>query len=106
MIARRDRALLAWLAAGAAGFILLPWYALQDSLLSLGWLRHIASKESAPALIQGMLYGRAWLLVFGALLVIAVVDGRFGLGQSIGEQAVRLGIEKAKATGLSAIASS
>ena len=35
---------------------------------------------------------------------IAVVDGRFGLGQSIGEQAVRLGIEKAKATGLSAIA--
>jgi uncharacterized oxidoreductase len=35
---------------------------------------------------------------------IAVVDGRFGLGQSIGEQAVRLGMEKAKSTGLSAVA--
>lgn len=36
--------------------------------------------------------------------VLAVVDGQFGLGQSIGEQAVRLGIEKAAANGISAIA--
>jgi len=35
--------------------------------------------------------------------VIAVVDGRFGFGQTVAPQAVDLGIEKAKATGLSAI---
>ena len=35
---------------------------------------------------------------------IAVVDGQFGLGQSIGEQAVALGIEKARKHGVSVIA--
>jgi uncharacterized oxidoreductase len=36
--------------------------------------------------------------------VLAVVDGRFGLGQSIGEQAVRLGIQKATRHGVAVIA--
>lgn len=36
--------------------------------------------------------------------VVAVADGRFGFGQTIGEQAVRLGIEKAAKHGLSAVA--
>ena len=35
--------------------------------------------------------------------VIAVVDGQFGFGQTVAPQAVDLGIEKAKAAGLSAI---
>lgn len=35
---------------------------------------------------------------------LAVVDGRFGYGQTVGPQAVRIGIEKCKATGLAAIA--
>jgi uncharacterized oxidoreductase len=36
--------------------------------------------------------------------VIAVVDGQFGFGQSIGEQAMRLGIEKAARQGVAVIA--
>lgn len=36
--------------------------------------------------------------------VIAVVDGEFGLGQSVGEQAVRLGVEKSRQHGVSVIA--
>lgn len=36
--------------------------------------------------------------------VIAVVDGQFGFGQSIGEQAMRLGIEKSARHGVSVIA--
>jgi uncharacterized oxidoreductase len=36
--------------------------------------------------------------------VIAVVDGQFGFGQTIGEQAMRLGIEKAAKSGVSVIA--
>src|SRR6195256_62851 len=35
---------------------------------------------------------------------LAVVDGKFGYGQTVGPQAVRLGIEKCKAAGLAAIA--
>ena len=35
---------------------------------------------------------------------IAVIDGQFGLGQSIGRQAMRLGIEKAKQHGVAVVA--
>ena len=35
--------------------------------------------------------------------VIAVVDGRFGFGQTVAPQAVDVGVEKAKAAGLSAV---
>src|SRR4029077_3559512 len=35
---------------------------------------------------------------------IAVVDGQFGFGQTIGEQATRLGIDKCKRHGVSVIA--
>ena len=36
--------------------------------------------------------------------VIAVVDGRFGFGQTVAPAATRIGIEKCKASGLSAVA--
>ena len=36
--------------------------------------------------------------------VLAVIDGRYGFGQSVGEQAVRHGIDKARAKGVSIIA--
>jgi uncharacterized oxidoreductase len=36
--------------------------------------------------------------------VLAVVDGQFGLGQTIGEQAMRLGVEKAERHGVAVIA--
>src|SRR3954471_12047496 len=35
---------------------------------------------------------------------LAVVDGRFGYGQTVGPEAVRIGIAKCKATGLAAVA--
>lgn len=35
---------------------------------------------------------------------LAVVDGKFGYGQTVGPQAVKIGIEKCKATGLAAVA--
>src|SRR5260221_4708751 len=36
--------------------------------------------------------------------VLAVIDGKFGFGQSVAPQAVAIGIEKCKAMGLSAVA--
>ena len=41
-----------WLAVGAVGFLLVPWYALQDSVFGLGWIPQFATKEAAPALLQ------------------------------------------------------
>src|SRR3954468_22569876 len=35
---------------------------------------------------------------------LAVVDGKFGYGQTVAPQAVKLGIEKCKASGLAAVA--
>src|SRR6266702_6560053 len=66
--------IIAWcLAAGAIGYAVLPWYAVQDSLLSLGWLEHYTAKDNAPALLQMTLHGRTWLLPIAALLVIGVL---------------------------------
>ncbi len=64
------RALLGWLAVGAAAFLLLPWYSLQDSLFGFDWIREFAGKDSAPALLQALNHGRPWLWPVGALLAL------------------------------------
>jgi iron(III) transport system permease protein len=64
---------LFWLAAGAIGFLLVPWYSLHDSVFALSWILHFTSKEAAPALLQVLLHGKAWLVPVGVLLAIAVV---------------------------------
>src|SRR5512139_3551537 len=65
------RALVAWLAVGAAGFALVPWYMLSGSVLSPAWLREFASRDAAPGLLQAALHGRAWLWPVAALLAAA-----------------------------------
>ena len=62
----RRAAALCWLAVGAAGFLLVPWYALQDSVLGAG-----AGSRSSPArtprrrCCRSSLHGRAWLAPLG-----------------------------------------
>lgn len=65
------KAIALWLAVGGLGFLALPWYALPDSIVSIGWLTHSTAKENAPALLQALLHGRGWLLAIGALLLAA-----------------------------------
>src|SRR5664279_3839825 len=65
------KAMLFWIAVGAAGFALLPWYALQDSIASVGWLKDYTAKDNAPALLQALKYGRVWLLPVGAIFLAA-----------------------------------
>ncbi|MFO1323844.1 MAG: iron ABC transporter permease [Burkholderiales bacterium] len=65
----RNRVLGTWLAVGAAGFAVVPWYALQGSVLGFGWLFRWTSADSAPALIQAIAHGRGWLLPLGLALV-------------------------------------
>ncbi|MEO8344446.1 MAG: iron ABC transporter permease [Betaproteobacteria bacterium] len=64
-----QRALIAWLFVGTIGFCLLPWYALQDSVISIAWLRNVSGSDNAPALMQSFRHGRTWLLPLGVLLI-------------------------------------
>ena len=65
----RERVLAGWLAVGAVGFLVVPWYALQDTVLAVAWLRNWTSKEAAPALLQIFAYDRVWLAPLGLLLL-------------------------------------
>jgi len=67
------RAPVFWLAVGAASFALVPWYAVPDSIWSIDWLRHWLTKDNAPAWLQAMLYGRAWLWPVAAFLIAGIV---------------------------------
>jgi len=71
-VSPRQRLLAAWLAAGTAGFVLVPWYALPGSALSLRWLADPAGRDHAPALLQVLLHGRTWLAWGGLLLAASV----------------------------------
>jgi iron(III) transport system permease protein len=67
------RPLLAWLALGAAGFLLVPWYMLQGSVLSPAWVAAFASRDAAPGVLQATLHGRAWLWPVALLLAAAAL---------------------------------
>jgi iron(III) transport system permease protein len=66
-----QRAILGWLAVGIAGVLLVPWYALQGSVFVPAWFASLANKDHAPALLQALLHGRAWLWPVVLLLVAA-----------------------------------
>ena len=55
----------------AAGLTLVPWYALQDTVFAIKWMRQFGGKEQAPALWQIASYGKVWLLALPALLLAA-----------------------------------
>lgn len=51
-----------WLACGVAGFALFPWYAVEDGFFSFEWrFGFPLAAESAPAVLQAALHGKAWL---------------------------------------------
>jgi iron(III) transport system permease protein len=66
-----DRTLVLWLAVGWAGFLLLPWYDQLDSFWTFRWLTsgYPLGSEPAPALLQGLLHGKPWLLPVGLFLI-------------------------------------
>src|SRR5437016_10713577 len=63
------KAVLFWLAVGAAGFLVVPWYAVEPSLLSTAWISTYSSKESAPGLVQSLEHGRIWLMPIAVVLL-------------------------------------
>jgi iron(III) transport system permease protein len=59
-----NRALGLCLAVGWIGFLILPWYAIEDGFWSLAWLAdgYPADSDYAPALLQALWHGKIWLL--------------------------------------------
>ena len=58
----RSRSLAAWLAVGWVGFLLLPWYAIEDGIFFSDWVWfYPVDQEAGPAPIQAAVYGRWWL---------------------------------------------
>ncbi len=65
------RALAIWVAVGAVGFLVLPWYGLQDTVLSFSWIPHWRDIDNAPAVLQASLHSRPWLWPLAVMLVAA-----------------------------------
>ena len=62
----------AWLAAGVAGWLVLPWYALPDAFVwSTGLATLWSAQDTAPAIVQATRAGRVWL--WGPLLGLVAV---------------------------------
>src|SRR5437879_9711079 len=65
---------LTWSLVGVAGWALLPWYAIADGIFSPGWpARILTDRDLAPAALQVILFGRAWLLGPALALLAALV---------------------------------
>ncbi len=79
-----------WLAIGAVGYLCAPWYALDASLLSTGWLRDLAAKPNAPALLQALQHGRVWLAPTGALLLASGIALRPRIMRDVRSRALLL----------------
>jgi iron(III) transport system permease protein len=71
------RAATGWLGLAWLAFAILPWYALPgDGWLDPGWLRRYPDTATAPALLQGILHGRAWLLPAALPLLLPILARR------------------------------
>lgn len=57
---------------GVAALVLLPWYRLEGGFFGLGWVSGFGSEPStAPGVLEIMRYGRPWLAIAAAFLLMA-----------------------------------
>lgn len=65
-----DRWLLAAVLAALAGFVFVPWYALEDGFFTLQWLYYFPFDiDTAPAALQTFYFSRSWLLAIVPFLL-------------------------------------
>lgn len=74
-----NKNLILWLTIGLVGFLIFPWYAIEDGFWSFEWLWDGFPHDSsyAPGLIQIFVADRYWLApVLFFLLIVFLVKGR------------------------------
>ena len=71
-----------WLAIGLLAYVVLPWYAIQDTAWYSVLPQVLGGSETASGVVQALVHGRKWLLVGMIGLVIAAI----GLGMPAGKQ--------------------
>ena len=62
-----------WLVVGLLAYLLLPWYAIQDTAWYSVLPQVMGGPETANGVVQAMVHGRKWLLVGLIGLVVASV---------------------------------
>ena len=68
-----DRALRLWLAAGGLAYVILPWYAIQDTAWYTVMGQIFGGAETASGMVQILAHGRVWLAVGLAGLCVAAI---------------------------------
>jgi iron(III) transport system permease protein len=58
-----DRTVALWLAVGLIGYVILPWYVIEDGFWSFEWLLggYPTDRDFAPAILLVFIDGKAWL---------------------------------------------
>ncbi len=60
---------LNWILIGSLGFFILPWYVVDDGLLSLEWLLYYSFEDYGSGFIVSLFYNRFWILPIVAPLL-------------------------------------
>ena len=79
-----NRPLWVWLLIGILGYVLLPWYAQQDSNGLLAVTRVWSDEQAGNGLLQALHWGRPWLLLGLAGLGVAGVGVLLAAGRKQG----------------------
>ena len=80
-----DKAVRLWLLAGLLAYLVLPWYAIQDTAWYSVLPQILEGTETANGLVQALAYGRTWLLVGLAGLALAAVGLTVPPGKAQGQ---------------------
>ncbi|WGT62255.1 ABC transporter permease [Variovorax paradoxus] len=81
---RSQRWVWAWVALGFAAYLVLPWYAIQDSTWYEAVPQVFGQAEGANGLMQAATQGRSWLFVGLAGLVMCAIGAWLPAGRSQG----------------------
>ncbi|HSV53588.1 MAG TPA: iron ABC transporter permease [Burkholderiaceae bacterium] len=73
MLRDPNRAIRIWVVVGLLAYLVLPWYAQQDTSWYEAIPKVLGGGDTASGLVQAMLHGRKWLLLGLAGLVMAAV---------------------------------
>ena len=87
-----NKAIWVWLALGVLAYLVFPWYAIQDAngLLSLGQV--FSNEQAGNGVMQALRYGRSWLWLGLAALLLAALSASMHPGRRQGSVLLAAGV--------------